>query len=160
MWKQLTVLDLKKILSDDECQKLDEISTQSPDVVQDVLDLVADTWRGSFRAKSYEVDIRDHYVPAEYSYWVLVHARYAIWTRFPMSPSFALDEARKAEYEKALELLEQPTIGPSKPDYEDDPEAKEEAEKLKTGDAAISTPFQRFSNYAYFSRGKVKSIWL
>lgn len=159
MWKQLTTEDLKKILSDDEVQKLKEISTESDAVVQEVIDLVADTWRGSFRAKSYEVDIRDHYVPAEYAYWILVHARYAIWTRFPNSPAYALDEARKAEYEKALELLETPTIGPSKPDYEDDPEAKEEAEKQKTGDASIGVPFQRFSDYVYFSKGSFKRIW-
>lgn len=33
MWKQLTIDDLKKILSDDEVEKINEISTADPDVV-------------------------------------------------------------------------------------------------------------------------------
>ena len=159
MWKKLTILDLKTLLSDEEVQKLNEISTTDPNVVQAVIDTVSDTWRGALKGKGFELDIRDHYTAPEYAYWVLVHARYAVWTRFPMSPSYALDEARKAEYEKALELLENPTLGPSKPDYSDDPEAEQEAEKLKTGDAAIGVPFQRFSDRWYYSQGSVKRIW-
>ena len=33
MWKQLTIDDLKKILSDDEVEKINEISTTDPNVV-------------------------------------------------------------------------------------------------------------------------------
>lgn len=33
MWKHLTIDDLKKILSDDEVEKINEISTADPDVV-------------------------------------------------------------------------------------------------------------------------------
>ena len=33
MWKRLTIEDLKKILSDDETEKIEEISTTSPDVI-------------------------------------------------------------------------------------------------------------------------------
>ena len=33
MWKQLTIDDLKKILSDDEVEKINEISTADPNVV-------------------------------------------------------------------------------------------------------------------------------
>lgn len=33
MWKKLTIEDLKKILSDDEVEKINEISTTDPDVV-------------------------------------------------------------------------------------------------------------------------------
>lgn len=160
MWKKLDSEDLKTILSDDEIQKLLEISTTDPNVIQSVLDAVSDTWRGALRSKGFELDIRDHYTPPELAYWVLVHARWVVWTRFPNSPAFALDEARRSEYEKCLEYLENMPIGPSKPDYSDDPEAAEAAEKMKTGDAAIAAPFQRFSNYAYFSHGKVKDIWL
>lgn len=159
MWKKLTILDLKKLLSDDEIEKIDEISTTDPDVIQSVIDIVSDTWRGAMRSKGFEVDIRSHFTPTELHYWILVHSRWAVWTRFPMSPSFALDEARKSEYEKCLEYLENMPLGPSKPDYSDDPEAAAEAEKLKTGDAAIGVPFQRFSDYVYFSKGSFKRIW-
>ena len=157
MWKRLKIEDLKKILSDDETEKLEEISTTSPDVIQDVLDLVADSWRGAWQAKGYQVDVRDHYVAPEYIYFILVNARYAIWTRFPNSPAYALDEARKAEYDKALELLKSPYIGVSKPDYSNDPTI--DPEKLKTTDSAIGVQFQRFGSYAFFSGDKVKSIW-
>ena len=33
MWKRLNKEDLKKILSDDETEKIEEISTSSPEVV-------------------------------------------------------------------------------------------------------------------------------
>lgn len=118
---------------------------------------MADAWRGAWQAKGYQIDIRDHYVAPEYTYYVLVHARYAIWTRFPNSPAYALDEARKAEYDKALELLKSPYIGTSKPDYSDDPEI--DPEKLKTTDSAIGVQFQRFGSCAFFSGNEVKSIW-
>ena len=159
MWKQLTIDDLKKILSDDEVEKINEISTADPNVVQNVIDIVADTWRGSFRAKSYEVDVRPHYTPEEYAYWILVHARYAIWTRFPNSPAYALDEARTKEYENALSFLETPSIGTSKPNYTGDPEAEEEAKKEWKTDSAIGVQFQRFGSCAFFSGNEVKSIW-
>ena len=154
-WKRLTIEDLKKILSDDETEKLIEISTKSPDVVQDVLDIVADAWRGAFMGKGYDVDVRDNYVPTEYTYWILVHARYAIWTRFPNSPVYALDEARKAEYEKALELLKNPYLSTSKPDYSDDPSLKPEPRI----DCSIGVQFQRFGSTFYLNGGEVKRIW-
>lgn len=154
MWKRLIVDDLKKILSDDEIEKLEEISTTSPDVAQEVLDLIADSWRGAWRAKGYEVDVRDHYVAPEYIYYILVHARYAIWTRFPNSPAYALDEARKGEYEKALEMLKNPYLGTSKPDYSDDPEIAPKP----TQDAAIAMPYLRFPNENGFISGD-KQIW-
>lgn len=159
MWKRLDIEDLKKILSDDETLKIQEISTESPDVIQDVLDIIADTWRGSWLGKSYEVDIRDHYVAPEYTYWILVHARYAIWTRFPMSPAIALDEARKEEYKKALEILKNPYISTSKPDYSDDPEAEKKAEESKRVDSSMGVQFQRFGSTWYMSGSNVKRIW-
>ena len=120
---------------------------------------MADAWRGAWQAKGYQIDIRDHFVAPEYTYYVLVHARYAIWTRFPNSPAYALDEARKAEYDKALELLKSPYIGTSKPDYSGDPEAEEEAKKEWKSDSAIGVQFQRFGSCAFFSGNEVKSIW-
>ena len=45
-----------------------------------------------------------------YKWWVLVHCRYACWSRFPNSSVFAIDDVRKKEYEKALELLKEPYL--------------------------------------------------
>lgn len=73
-------------------------------------------------AKGVTVDERDHYTPASYRYWILVMARHAVWTRFPNTPAYALDDARREEYKKALEMLASPTLAAEKPDYSDDPE--------------------------------------
>ena len=106
-WKQLTINDLKTILSEDEITTLNTMSVEEDktDIVNDCMNMIADMWRGAIAAKGYTLDTRDHYIPSEYVYWVLVHCRYAVWTRFPMSPSVGLDEARQKEYEKALDLF-------------------------------------------------------
>ena len=123
MWKRLGRADLEQILSEDETQKLAELSRpDGSDPVQEVIDLVADLFRGALGAKGHELDVRAHYIPPEYAYAVLVYSRWSLWTRFPMSPSYANDEARKSEYEFAQKLLQNPWLDSSKPDYSDDPE--------------------------------------
>lgn len=100
MWKKLDINDLRTILSEDELDKLRTLSLDAEidNIVNDGLNLISDTWRGALGAKGYTLDIRAHYTPPEYRYWILTHARYAIWTRFPNTPGIALDKAREAEY--------------------------------------------------------------
>lgn len=123
MWKKLTIDDLRTILSEDELERLKNISVDGDieNIVNNGLDLVSDTWRGALGARGYTLDVRSHYTPPEYHYWVLTHARWAIWTRFPNTPEIALDKAREIEYKKAMELLKNPYLDVSKPDYSDDP---------------------------------------
>lgn len=156
MWKRLDIHDLQKILSKDEFDRLQTISVDESfeDIVQDGLDLIADQFRGAFTAKGYTIDIRDHYMPPEYHYAALVLARFAVWTRFPNTPDYALDEARKKAYDDARELLKNPYIGTSKPDYSDDPEIAPKP----TQDAAIAMPYLRFPNENGFRSGD-KYIW-
>lgn len=121
-WKRLTTDDLRTLLSEDEVEKLSELATLSSGVdVQNAIDIVSDTWRGALQAKGVTLDVREHYTPASYRYWILVHARWAVWTRFPGTPAYALDDARKDEYKKALEILASPSLAAEKPDYSDDP---------------------------------------
>lgn len=143
-WKLLTIDDLKTILSEDEINTLNTISVDDDktSIINDCINMIADMWRGAFSAKGYAMDIRDHYVPVEYVYWILVHCRYAVWTRFPMSPSIGLDEARTDEYKKALELLKDPYIGTSKPDPEYD--------STSTNTGMITLPFLRFNEDLYW----------
>ena len=102
MWKRLERTDMEKMISEDEVQKLAELGRpDGADPVQDVLDLTSDVFRGALRAKGHEIDSREHFTPPEYAFFILVVARWTLWTRFPMSPDFANDEARKAEYEFA-----------------------------------------------------------
>lgn len=142
-WKKLDIDDLRKILSEDEVAVLATIGVPADveNMVNDVIDVVADTWRGAIIGKGYAYDVRDHYVPGTYAYWVLVHARWALWTRFPHSPSIALDEARKDEYEKALEILEKCALGTSKPDYE---HSSDNPENKAGGTPSVVIPFLRF----------------
>ena len=143
-WKQLTIDDLRLVLSEDEVDKLNEVSLDPSlsTVIQDQLDMVSDAYRGSWRSKGYTIDVRDHYVAPEYRNAVLNYARFQIFTRFPMTPSFALDENRKKQYEEATELLKNPYIGVSKPDYSDDPELSNMTQH--DYDAAISMPWLKF----------------
>lgn len=122
-WKKLDTDDLKLILAQDELDRLSTLSIDSTltDVMQKTLDMVAAVWRGALSAKGYTLDTRDLYIPAAYQYWVLVHARWALWTRFPNASNVALDAAREKEREQALELLENPYIDVEKPDWEHDP---------------------------------------
>lgn len=151
MWKRLDIHDLQKILSKDEYDRLEQVSVDESfeNVVQDGLDLIADQFRGAFRAKGYDIDVRDHYMPPEYHYPALVLARYAIWTRFPNTPDYALDKAREKAYDNAQELLKNPYIGTSKPDYSDDPSIDPGPRQ----DGAVAMPFLRFPNIQGFVSG-------
>lgn len=143
-WKRLTVDDLRLTLSEDE---IDKLSTRSLDtnlsgVIQDQLDTVADAFRGSWSAKGYTLDVRDHYVAPEYKQFVLNYARWQIWTRFPMTEDYALSEPRQKQYEEAAAMLKDPYIATGKPDYSDDPSLS--SLTAKTSDSAISMPWMKF----------------
>lgn len=144
MWKKLDINDLRTILSEDEIQRLQTLSLEDDfeDVLNRGMDIVSDMWRGALAAKGYTIDVRDHYTPPEYAYWILIHARFALWTRFPQTPDFALDKAREAEYKKALEILHNPFINVSAPDYSEDPSLSAQSQTI--GADSITVPPMRF----------------
>lgn len=147
MWKKLTIDDLRLVLSEDETEKLSTISLDSSvsaNVIQNQLDMVTDMFRGAWQAKGYNVDIRDHYCAPEYITPVLNYARWQIFTRFPMTEDYSLSEPRKAGYEEAVELLKNPYVGTSRPDYSDDPDLSGRTDLNSTHDDSIKIPFQRF----------------
>ena len=133
-WKRLTIDDLRLVLAEDEVDKLENRSLDEDvqNIIQSQLDCVADAFRGAWKSKGYEVDVREHYD----------YARYQIWTRFPMTEDFALSEPRKKQYEEAQDMLRDPILGTSKPDYSDDPELS----SLNNAryDNAISVPWLKF----------------
>ncbi len=142
-WIKLTVSDLRQSLAEDEIQRLSELSLDPSvdDVLQVQLDSVADAYRAAFMAKGYRCDARAHYVPNGYRLYVLALARYWCWTRFPNSKDIALDEPREKLFEKAQELLDNPTLATPDPDYSDLPEPPEGADS--DIDSAITMPFMR-----------------
>lgn len=151
MWSQLTIDDMKLYLSQDELDSLNTYSTNVDEVVNKELDVIADMFRGAFISKSYEIDTREHYIPSSYKHFVCVYARWSLWTRFPMSPSVALDDARKAEYELVKSLLKDAYIGVDKPSWEhsssnpDNPDN----EGAKQG-GSIGLPFLRFDQQLWY----------
>lgn len=149
-WKHLTIDDLKLVLAQDEVSKLEERSVEITDIINKQLDIVADMFRGAWAAKGYKLDIREHYVAPEYVIPVLNYARWQIWTRFPATENISLAENRKAGYDEAVTLLENPYIGTSDPYDPTDPDNPNENDKIK--DSAISMPYLRFDDpYIGFS---------
>lgn len=143
-WKRLDIDDLRLVLAEDE---IDKLNTRSVDpkfsqIVQDQLDLAADAFRGAWSAKGYSIDIRPHYIAPEYRQFVLDYARYQIFTRFPMAEDFALSKPREELWKIAVAMLKDPYLATSAPDYEDDPEAAEEAAK-QAGDSSVAMPWLR-----------------
>lgn len=148
-WKRLDINDLRKILSQDEVERLDTLSLGEgqTQAINNILDLVSDTWRGAFSSKGYYVDVREHYTPPTYHYWILVHARHACWARFPNSGQIALDDPREKEYEKALEILAKPTQATPAPDYSSDPVLSGDTSLYDKQDAAILVPDMRIKTW-------------
>ena len=147
-WKKLDINDLRLVLSEDEVLKLNELSLDQSitEVINDTIELVTSAWRGALKAKGMEIDPRDYYAPSTYWYWILVHCRYACWSRFPQSSIFAIDDVRKKEYEKALELLKEPYLDFDEvewntPGGDPNPELTGYA---KTGGSSLLTPWLAF----------------
>ena len=146
-WNRLTIDDMKLYLSQDELDSLNTYSTNVDEVVNKELDVIADMFRGAFISKSYEIDTREHYIPSSYKHFVCVYARWSLWTRFPMSPSVALDDARKAEYELVKGLLKDAYIGVDKPSWEHSSSNPDNTGKIQGG--SIKLPFLRFDQSLY-----------
>jgi hypothetical protein len=144
MWKQLTIDDLKLVLAQDEIDKLEERSVEMENVINSQLDIVADLFRGAWKAKGYKLDVREHYVAPEYIIPILNYARWQIWTRFPMTENYSLSEPRQKGYEEAAELLKDPYIGVSDPADPNDPDNPNKPDGIK--DAAISIPYLIMDN--------------
>lgn len=146
MWSHLDINDLRLILSETETQQLNGYSVDEAmtDIVNSTIDMIADTWRGALSAKGYALDARDHYVPSAYRYYILTHARWAVWSRFPNSRDISLDEARKVEYEKALELLRDPIldVDPVSPEGQTGDE-----DAIGTGAGSIRVPWNRIPSW-------------
>lgn len=149
MWKKLTIDDLRLVLAESEIEKLENFNKDSSitEMINSQLDAVADMFRGAWIAKGYNVDFRDHYVAPEYIIPVLNYARWEIWSRFPMTEDYALTEPRKYGYDTAKELLKNPYIGTSAPDYSDitpeDPDYEKVVALSATTKEMITMPWLR-----------------
>lgn len=141
-WIRPMVEDLKLVLSQEEIDKLAEVSVETEDVIQKQLDSVADLFRSAYLSRGYAIDSRDHYIDAGYLIPMLNYARFQIFTRFPMTGDYALDENRKKQFETAVELLKNPYLATSKPDNQ--PTPGPDVPSFVSADASIRLPYQRF----------------
>lgn len=149
-WKRLTVEDLKLVLSQDEIDKLENMSVDMENIINAQIDAVANLFRGAWKSKGYIVDVRDCYVAPSYVIPILNYARYQIWTRFPMTENYSLSEPRQKGYDEAVELLKNPYIGVEDPADKNDPDNPNN--KVKQIDSAISIPYLRMDDpYIGFS---------
>lgn len=146
-WIHLDINDLRQALAEDEIQKLDTLSLTDSSIsamLSAQLDTVADTFRGVLKGKGFKVDVRDHYIAPEYKLFVLSLAREWCWSRFPMSPTIAIDDVRKELFSLAHEQLKNPTVGASDPDWEYDPENP--ANQTKPSFGSVVLPYLRMND--------------
>lgn len=147
---------MRLVLSEDEVDKLNTLSLDDNivQVINDTIELVSETWRGAMRGKGLEIDPRDGYIPSAYRYWVLVHARYACWSRFPNSSVIAIDDVRKKEYEQALEILKSPFLNTDNVDWTD-PALSGYVDAQKGQVNGLMTPWLQFPDeYPYIDNYK------
>lgn len=151
MWRRLTPTDFYTHLAQDEIDKLQTASVSQEalnHVLQGTLDQVADAFRGAWLSKGYTIDVREHFVAPEYVSFILDYARFTAWSRLPLSEDYSLGQndssPRQKLYDQAAELLKNPYLGVSRPDYSDDPDLSGRTDLSGVGGTKIDIPWLRF----------------
>ena len=142
-WLRPTIEHLKLVLAQDEIEKLENASSDLSGRIQGQLDATADLYRSAYLQKGYTLDVRDHYIDSGYLIPMLNYARYQIWTTFPMAENYALSKPREELYKAAQELLKNPYLGTSTPDYSDDPELSGDVDDSLAKDPSVTIPWLR-----------------
>lgn len=108
MWIKLTPNLLKTHLAGPEIAALASVAKpiEVDCILADECHNVAEAWRGRLR-KYIRIDSRPDYVPSELMVFILAHLRYSSFTRLPNMESL-LDDLRVKEWEKAMDILEDP----------------------------------------------------
>lgn len=105
-WTELTPQLLKTHLAAAEIASL--ASVQVPFDVERILAdecrNIANAWRSKIRL-FHSVDKRDNYVPESLLEYILIHVRYAAYTRLPAMGEL-LDDLRRAEWSRANDVLD------------------------------------------------------
>lgn len=150
MWTQLTFNDLKIVLAKDEIDRLTTLQEEDIKIIEDTLDLVADTFRGAIKSKGLKISTVEHSLPSSYRLPALIIARRQVWTRFPNSNDYALDDIRQKEVEHAEHVLKTIPYDVDTIPWEDDPENPENPEYKETDlQGSIYVPYLRFTPYPY-----------
>lgn len=106
MWIELTPQLLKTHLAAAEIAAL--ASVQVPfdvdRILADECRNIANAWRSKIRL-FHSIDKRDNYVPESLLEYILIHVRYAAYTRLPAMGEL-LDDLRRAEWSRANDVLD------------------------------------------------------
>lgn len=150
MWNALQFDDLKLVLEKEELEKLTALQPDDQEIIENTLDIVADTFRGSLKAKGFKLSTATHSIPSAYKLPALILSRRQIWTRFPNSQSIALDEIRQKEIEWAEKVLANCNFDIDTIPWDDDPENPDnpdyEANNLQ---GSIKVPYLRYPQFPY-----------
>lgn len=123
MWLELTPDLLKTHLADSEQEALNMTAVESNNILAEECHHIAEAWRGRLR-KVCVVDKRADYVPSELLQFILIHVRYASFTRLPQMESL-LDKLRQEEWRRANQIFDDPTLieieDPEEPEDETQP---------------------------------------
>ena len=123
MWLKLTPELLKTHLADSEQEALNMTAVDSENILAQECHNIAEAWRGRLK-KLTIIDKRTDYVPSELLQFILIHVRYASFTRLPQMESL-LDKLRQEEWRRANQIFDDPTLiaieEPEDPDEESDP---------------------------------------
>lgn len=106
MWIELTPQLLKTHLAAAEIAALGsiQIPIDVDRILADECTNIANAWRGKIRL-FHAVDKRSNYVPESLLEYILIHLRYACYTRLPAMGDL-LDELRRREWERSNEIFD------------------------------------------------------
>lgn len=110
MWIKLTPELLRTHLADAEIQALETTATTADvdNVLKEETHNVAESWRGRIK-KYHAIDRRKDYVPSELLQFILIHVRYASYTRLPQMETL-LDKLRQEEWRRANQIFDDPNL--------------------------------------------------
>ena len=105
-WIELTPQLLKTHLAATEIATLGsiQIPIDVDRILADECTNIANAWRSKIRL-FHSVDKRANYVPESLLEYILIHLRYACYTRLPQMGEL-LDELRRREWERANEVMD------------------------------------------------------
>ena len=105
-WLKLTPELLKTHLADSEQDALNTAAVEADNILAEECHNIAAAWRGRIR-KYHSIDAREDYVPSQLLQFILIHVRYASFTRLPQMESL-LDKLRQEEWRRANQVFDDP----------------------------------------------------
>ena len=119
-----------------------QVSFDVDSILEDECKNIANAWRGKIRL-FHAIDKRENYVPESLLEYVLVHLRYACYTRLPAMGDL-LDDLRRREWERANEIFD----NARKMFIDEVEEGEEEGNTSNTPFVIVENSAWKFDDYA------------